>query len=114
MTATLEQAQQETREEIRRLQKVIHSFGEGKMRESELKASYIDEIDCPGCGDEYAIFAKWLTNEVVLRDKECQCPIDPHVEQEAIALHHNPPEPDWAPAFNDMCAMADEYDNFND
>lgn len=114
-TATLEARQEENREkeETRRLSKVIHSFGEGKARQAELKADYIDEIDC-ACGDEYSLWAKWLTNEVIERDKLCACPIDPKVEREAIALHHNPPEPDWAPAFSDMCERADYEDNFGE
>lgn len=112
--ATLEQLQDESRErdKLRRLSRVIHSYGEGKAREAQLQADYIDDITCPTCLDEYTLFAAWLTNEVVLRVKECACPIDPHVEREAIALHCNPPEPDWAPGFNDMCERADYEDNF--
>lgn len=114
--ATIKQARHdnEQREDLRRLGKVIHSFGEGKAREAELKADYIDEIDCPVCFDEYSLWASWADNSVVFRDKDCACPIDPHLERGMIALHHNPPEPDWAPGFNDMCERADYEDNFGD
>lgn len=115
MSTTLEQAQQENleMEDLRRLHKVIHSFGEGKAREAELQADYIDEIYCPVCRDEYSLWASWVDNSVVERDKLCACPIDPKIEQEAIALHHNPPEPDWSPALEEADARADEWDNLN-
>lgn len=116
MSQALKQAQQENldREDLRRLQKVRDHYGARKARESSLQADYVDGVYCKTCGDEYSLFASWIDNSVVERDKECECPIDPHVEQEAIALHHNPPEPDWALGFNDMCERADYEDNFGE
>lgn len=112
--ATLEQAQQDNldREDLRRIQKVIHSFGEGKARESELQADYIDEILC-ACGDEYSLFCSWATMEVVFRDKDCKCPIDPSLERRMVALHHQT-KSHLMPGLEEAEARYDEYDNFND
>lgn len=63
--------------------------------ESKLSADQI-LIECPTCKDEYSAYASWIANEVVYRDKECMCAIDPRVEREAIALHHNPVPVCWA------------------
>lgn len=128
--ATLEQAQRESRndqdyqndllrrenldrEDLRRLERVIHSFGQGKALEAKLEADYIDEIDCPLCHDEYSLFCLWATNEVMLRDKECLCPIDRLREREMIALHHNK-KSNLMPGLEEAEARYDEYDNFND
>lgn len=101
------------REDLRRLQKVIHSFGEGKALESKLQADYIDEIICATCLDEYSLFSSWADNSVVERDKECPCPIDPKLEREMIALHHNP-KSNVMPGLEEAWSRADEMDNFND
>lgn len=115
MSTILEQAQQDNldREDLRRLQKVIGSYGEGKARESELQADYIDEIDCGECGDEYSLFSRWSDNSVILRDKECPCPIDPKLERELIALHHQN-KPELMLGMLETDQRLDEMDNFEE
>lgn len=115
MSTTLEQAKQDTldRDDLRRIQKVIGSYGEGKALESKLQADYIDEIICGTCSDEYSLFSLWATNEVVFRDKECLCPIDPKVEQDAIALHHQV-KPELMIGMLETDQRLDEMDNFEE